>query len=93
MPISHRITQKATRILHAKGIELTPNQVICERQKAYAGIRAQMREKGFILPEDDEHLLAITVAMKRNEPLLQRKTKTGIAVAHPDFVSREDNAS
>ena len=86
MPIPHKLTQKVARMFHDKGIELTPEQVTQTRKKAYATIRAGMKARGWILPEDDEHLLAIMVAMKRDEPILSRKTEAGTVLAHPDFV-------
>lgn len=86
MPIPHRITQRAARILHDKGIELTPQQVDDKRQKAYTTIRLQMKEKGWILPEDDLHMLAIIAAMQQHELVLQRDTEAGTVLAHPDFI-------
>jgi len=86
MPIPHKVIQRAARNLHAKGIEMTPEQVGQEHEKAYKTIRTEMRERGWILPEDDEHMLAVLVAMRQNKPVLSRKTEAGMEVAHPDFV-------
>lgn len=37
--------QKTLRLLHNKGIELTPDELVVERKAAYAMIRREMRAK------------------------------------------------
>ncbi len=86
MPIPHEVNQRTARILHAKGIELTPTQVDQVRKGIYTDIRQQMKEAGWILPEDDEHMLAIITAARRNEHVLMRTTEAGRILVHPDFV-------
>ncbi len=51
------LNRKATRILHDRGIELTPAEVIAERKAAFAKIRAHCRTKGIPVPDGDLELL------------------------------------
>ena len=51
-----RLNKFVARKVHDDGFELTPQQVIEERQAAYAEIRAALRENGIEPPEDDGEL-------------------------------------
>ncbi len=55
-------TQRVLRSLHDRGIEMTPDEVIAERQAAFKTIRHKMRERGYDVPDSDEDLLALIVA-------------------------------
>ena len=52
-PLSKQHTQKVVRHLANQGIEMTPEEVITERKKAYETIRKELRARGYVVPDDD----------------------------------------
>jgi tRNA A22 N-methylase len=58
--------RKALRRLHDQGIELTPEELARERHAAYETIRAQMRAKGYAMPDDDVEMFLLLQRMGRN---------------------------
>ena len=57
MDIPDALNKKVTRVLHDKGMEMTPQEVAKERKKAYCKIRTEMRRLGHQVPEGDLEFL------------------------------------
>ena len=53
-PLDTEHNRRARQHLAEQGIEMTPTELIAERKAAYATIRAEMRKKGYEMPESDE---------------------------------------
>ena len=58
-PFCKEHNQAVLRDLHNQGIELTLDQLDEERKAAYAAIRTKMRARGYVVPDNDEALLAL----------------------------------
>jgi hypothetical protein len=50
------LNKKVTRVLHDKGIEMTPKEVQKTRKAAFAKIRTGMRKRGYQVPDGDLEL-------------------------------------
>lgn len=55
-PLGKKHTQRTQQMLANQGVEMTPAQIRKTRKKAYAKIRAKLRERGFDVPDSDEEL-------------------------------------
>ena len=67
IPLGKEHNQKVLKLLHDRGIEVTPNELVETRKKAYAKIRKAMRAIGWDVPDDDTELfLLICEVMNKN---------------------------
>jgi len=51
--------QHIARLLHDRGIELTPEQVIQERRAAFDTIRRELAVNGYAVPVSDEDMVRL----------------------------------
>ncbi len=59
VPLSSSHTQKVVHHLAQQGIEMTPEEVVEERKKAYETIRRELRALGYEVPDDDVSLYTL----------------------------------
>lgn len=57
--IPDHYTKAVVRQLHDKGIELTPDEVVSDRNKALTALRKKLRERGYNPPDSDMKLMAL----------------------------------
>ena len=71
--IPQSLDKKASKHLHDRGIEMTPDEVNREGTTAFAKIREAMAKRGFTLPESDMELIAFLREMQ-DEPAAEPPT-------------------
>jgi hypothetical protein len=66
-PLGKEHNQVVRNSLAESGIEMTPDELIEQRRAAYDTIRREMRAKGYSMPDSDEELFLLMLAVRRGK--------------------------